>query len=473
MRQRLVNYKLLLSLIAVIFSCSISLYLEHIISLADDNAKIKHLAIMLFVINCIPFVILFYKKRIDFFNPLFIFAAAFFVFFPLRIVYIIWNNDYAFMDMIQANRNVMDEVLLVLIFSLLFLYAGYCSRLDAFVMKLLLRFKSIARIFKTPFQIAAHSRFINRYSNVLVFLAILGFVVFSVKQGSFMIGRGATRLAGENAYIYLSINLLIPGILLKFIHAQETGKKMFAVLILFIAACYLFMVLGGRYRLVMLLISFCILLFHYYKIRLGRFFMIAASVGFVYLISVIGASRGNLYLGSAVDLNFRPETIRHNFLSSTGDLNIFDTFVKVYEGIPELLNYQYGATFASLFIQPIPRSIFPEKPVYASTMIMEHLIPEFHEKGIGFAGSILADFMLNFGVLGIFIGMMTIGVLLKVVENFRQYHIQGVLFYSVTLSVIPFYTRGEFVGTSVWYLIVLLPSMLVFYLMSKPNVTNN
>ncbi|WP_280515294.1 O-antigen polysaccharide polymerase Wzy [Paenibacillus cisolokensis] len=251
------------------------------------------------------------------------------------------------------------------------------------------------------------------------------------------------------------------------------GKKMFAVLILFIAACYLFMVLGGRYRLVMLLISFCILLFHYYKIRLGRFFMIAASVGFVYLISVIGASRGNLYLGSAVDLNFRPETIRHNFLSSTGDLNIFDTFVKVYEGIPELLNYQYGATFASLFIQPIPRSIFPEKPVYASTMIMEHLIPEFHEKGIGFAGSILADFMLNFGVLGIFIGMMTIGVLLKVVENFRQYHIQGVLFYSVTLSVIPFYTRGEFVGTSVWYLIVLLPSMLVFYLMSKPNVTNN
>lgn len=306
---------------------------------------------------------------------------------------------------------------------------------------------------------------LKRYSNLLILLGVLGFLIYGFQQGTFLIGRGGTRLAGDNAYIYLSINLFIPAILLKYVYLKEAQKKSVFFIIFFIFTAYLYTVLGGRYRLVILLVSFGYLFFYYNKIRFGRSLSLILSFTFVYVISIIGANRSSVYFGSDLSIkNADLDVIISAFISSSGDLNIFDTFVKIYEGIPSIIPYHYGTTFLGLIVQPIPRTLFPGKPQYASQIIMENLMPQYYERGIGFAGSILADFMLNFGVIGIFVGMFLSGVVIRKLSSLKyQSHFDN-LFFAISLSVIPFYVRGEFVGTSVWYLLALIPALFYFVL---------
>ncbi|PFA99196.1 hypothetical protein CN383_16220 [Priestia megaterium] len=466
MKNKLCSKELILTFSGTLIALIISVAIISVMNVIDYKKKVGLLTILLCVINLLPIIIMWYKQKIDFFSPLFITLLTFFVFFPLRAGYIIWKNDYQFINTIGANQFLMDRVILIIIFGMGFLYIGYFFPFYKMLEKMFKNISPLKKIINIKLEINEIKK-MNYFSNFLMVLALIGFLVFGLSQGSFNIGRGGTKLAGENAYIYLSINLLIPSLLIKYICIKEAKKSSLFFYILLFFTIYLYMVLGGRYRLIMLLISLAFFQFYYHKIRFGRTISLFAGFIFIYMISVLGSNRNSLYFGSSINLTTGIDTIQTNFLSSKGDLNILDTFIKVYEGIPTQLPYEYGITFLSILVQPIPRTIFPAKPEYASKIIMESLMPEYYEKGIGFASSILGDFMLNFGILGILIGMLFIGILLRTISRFKYKNIQGKLIFAISLSIIPFYIRGEFVGTTVWYLVVLIPALIPFYYFAK------
>ena len=85
------------------------------------------------------------------------------------------------------------------------------------------------------------------------------------------------------------------------------------------------------------------------------------------------------------------------------------------------INYQYGESYLNLIGKPIPRSIWPNKPLEFDTQIMKVLFPNYAAAGVGFAFSAISEPLVNFGVSGVLLFFFLLGFgnqkLLKTLRN--------------------------------------------------------
>ncbi len=79
--------------------------------------------------------------------------------------------------------------------------------------------------------------------------------------------------------------------------------------------------------------------------------------------------------------------------------------------VPEDVDYLYGRSFIAIFVAPIPRTMWPEKPIVRiGPFVAEEIYGRITNSGIppGFVG----ELYLNFGAPGVFLGMALIGALM-------------------------------------------------------------
>jgi hypothetical protein len=106
----------------------------------------------------------------------------------------------------------------------------------------------------------------------------------------------------------------------------------------------------------------------------------------------------------------------------------------IIEGVPKKVDYQYGRTFFTWAAMPIPRTLWKEKPTLGSGPMLGR--PIFGVEYAGVPPGIIAELYMNFGILGIPIGMFLVGVLLKFIySNFRPLlrNRNAILLYSVVI----------------------------------------
>ena len=79
--------------------------------------------------------------------------------------------------------------------------------------------------------------------------------------------------------------------------------------------------------------------------------------------------------------------------------------------IPDTLDYQYGRTFANWLLAPIPRALYPDKPMIVTGPIIGTEI--YNTRVSGVPPGFIAELYWNFYIPGVIFGMLFMGVLLK------------------------------------------------------------
>lgn len=120
--------------------------------------------------------------------------------------------------------------------------------------------------------------------------------------------------------------------------------------------------------------------------------------------------------------------LRYSRWADASDLeskNLFELFVfnrnladisktaHIINGVPEDLEYKYGTSLLSVFVSPIPRTLWPEKPVlYLGKEIGKKIYRVGDRVNTGIPPGFIAELYLNFGLLGILSGMALFGIFL-------------------------------------------------------------
>lgn len=108
-----------------------------------------------------------------------------------------------------------------------------------------------------------------------------------------------------------------------------------------------------------------------------------------------------------------------------------NSIVMIRRWVPEYIDYQRGATFYSLLIGWIPRVIWPNKPILSLGWFMHNvIIGSQTTSNVGLTN--IGEFYLNFGMIGVVVGMFIMGVFIRVVYLYTQ-HFSRVALYRTLL----------------------------------------
>ena len=139
------------------------------------------------------------------------------------------------------------------------------------------------------------------------------------------------------------------------------------------------------------------------KATLKQFLIICSLI--IALAGIIGAMRIKSSDRAVVGLIVASETAVE-----------FDNYVEVFNMTKEN-GYLDGSTLIPILTLPIPRTILPDKDKYLTA---GNYFKEFHNHThirVGERISYIGELYLNFGITGIILGMMLVGILLSIVDK--------------------------------------------------------
>jgi oligosaccharide repeat unit polymerase len=149
-------------------------------------------------------------------------------------------------------------------------------------------------------------------------------------------------------------------------------------------------------------------------------------------------------------------------------IQILSTLV---EAIPNEIPFQNGTTYLFLFAGPIPSSLWPEKPLPAPGIVTLALWPQkWLLAGTTIPPTLMGEMYMNFGTLGVFIGMLLFGALYRIVyvrSVATTFAPTPTILYALMLAGIIHYVRGAFPEVTVVLLMFILPILLALQFVER------
>jgi hypothetical protein len=257
-------------------------------------------------------------------------------------------------------------------------------------------------------------------------LALFGYAVYTVQSG---LSLGALANAGlpsaggtSSAYFGLSPLFAVP-ICLLLLHqglnrhssSLTAGSVVIAVPIVLIEAS-----VGNRFYALFLVGSLSLYLIIRFRWRPPKWVIaaiLAVGLLFVSATSTLHAGTGNPSLVSNLTSSFvHPgRALRHLVLGPT--LEEFDGLAVEVHLVPKTLNYHPLTSLTSVLAQPIPRSLWGGKPHYPDGEF-DAAAFAVQPGSASVAETIVGGFYYDSGFLGAFIGLLLIGVLLRLLSDY-------------------------------------------------------
>jgi len=286
---------------------------------------------------------------------------------------------------------------------------------------------------------------------------------FSTSQFGF---SGFNVGAFEN-YFQLSINFLIPGILIQFTAWLRQRKNLASILAWTLLALLIFLSESFRYRILLLVIPMLLLWMFYNKQRPKLVFLLMFMVAFVALNGVIGLSRTSI---RGLDLSrLSEETPVSIFNSSFEEAGVFFTTSAVIESVPEQIPFVGFKPFSTALLQPLPRKIFPNKP---SGEYSNHLREQIYQSKVSFTAYLnYAEYYIIGGWLSLVAISIFLGVLLRRLWTWflwRQYEPLAQSVYLLNASYLyVVVSRGYFPQVIMLYGLTVMPLIFIYYILSE------
>jgi hypothetical protein len=362
------------------------------------------LFVLLEILLVAPIVWRLIERKLDFFEPIILLAGLFSYYFVVNPALRLFRGDTVFLGRDFSSLYAMGAAATIVAVSAMWL--GYSSQWGIRLGS------SLARAFTSRY--VSPNR-LRQFAWALAALAILSLVIWTRLTGQsigvFLLPGilSSPHLNEPNLtlnYLFLAIEWFTPAITI--LVATRGLKRNLPTIGLLGGALIIYSSVAFRYRIVLLLIS-AVTVLYLRSGRRPRFRSVVAGV-LVLLVIVgwVGGSR--LYLWTAGESGTTRIELQDTLELASHDTRIFETFLAVVDAVPERIRFAGLEPIAYVFILPIPRSVWPEKPppLYLDSI----------SKAIGTSDSVLAGAALpNFGEyyvaggwLGILVGMSLFGI---------------------------------------------------------------
>ena len=275
-------------------------------------------------------------------------------------------------------------------------------------------------------------------------------------------------------YLLLSANLLIPGVVLQYCVWLRQRTRLYVVIAWFFIASSVFLIDGFRYRILLLVFPIILLWLFYAKKKPRLILFILFMVAFVGLNGAYSVAR---HIGKQNLQGPQYEALaRYNPLellnSSFEEAGVFFTTSAAISKVPAEYPYVGLAPISTALQQPIPRSIYPDKPQGEYSVRLRELIygkPDSYTAYLGFAeyylmagwpSLVLISFCLGWGLRRLWTWFL-----------WRQYEPLAQSIYLLNACFLyVLISRGYFPQVVMLYCFTLLPAIFIYWLVSRKVV---
>jgi oligosaccharide repeat unit polymerase len=271
---------------------------------------------------------------------------------------------------------------------------------------------------------------------------LIGFILFTISTG----GNVAKVINPLNAeyveqvggsfgnYLGLSLNFVIPGITLLFLYVVLTRQKLLWFIVPFAVAVGIFITLGFRYRLVLLLGSLAIV---FYNARMKKPNLIVISVAIFLFIAFMGIINLSRQYGSGLNVKkLEGKNTEGYYKSGLRESLIFQTSGAIIDIVPQKHPHAGFQPIWSTIIFPIPSAIYKEKN--SSEYLFSALDSIYGKKySKGAAMMAYGEYYLAFGWIGIIVGGLLTGWFFRKLWNWYLVNSDNALVvtaYAVTVT---------------------------------------
>ena len=302
-------------------------------------------------------------------------------------------------------------------------------------------------------------RNIIRNAKIVLFISYAFAIIYLFKNLSYILqdmeNNRVSAMTGNGIIIYFAYAMIPATCILYYCHINNNKIK--NIWLYIIIDIILLMMFGFRSR-VMEIVVLCIMIRdNYKKIKMKTLVKIGTSL--ILLVALLQVLRTILSSDGMNILNSISNTMNVSSLNLTYIFNAF----------PEKINYQYGYSDIMNFLH-----LLSEYSLVVTMWLKEILNVEFN--GGGLTPTIIGEFYLNFGFIGVMIGMVLTGVICKLVDNTYQNTKQPILY----LIFIFYFARSvpagfaNFIIIMLWFMIVSLGILKIKLKNGKDdNVENN
>ena len=250
---------------------------------------------------------------------------------------------------------------------------------------------------------------------------------------------------------------------------ENLNSTQFAMIgIFFLGACLIPFYSSMRAPIIWLVLAALGVTYYLDRKRFMSRLFVLTTVGLVFFVAMsMLRNAGN----ENKDENALQRTVRKLAFNRNGPG--FAKTAHIINHIPDTLDYQYGQTIAVWLIAPVPRELFPGKPMVHAGPIIGRAIYNTHVSGV--PPGLIAELYWNFHIPGVIFGMLFIGWLLRAIYSwFRNCIVDPAIIIPIYLfSVIPvgYSVIGHSLGFgSIMRFVDFLMISIVVYLCTGPLV---
>jgi hypothetical protein len=138
-------------------------------------------------------------------------------------------------------------------------------------------------------------------------------------------------------------------------------------------------------------------------------------------------------------------------------------------------DWLYGSTLLNIFVAPIPRVFWEGKPVATSLIFTMQVSPNYWLYGGGtLPPSLLGEFVMQLGLLGLIVGALTIGVIWRFwysLLGVNRENPGAIVLYAATIPFLFHWMRGDSFSPTISWLMLFLPIAFGLWLAGERTTT--
>ncbi len=283
-------------------------------------------------------------------------------------------------------------------------------------------------------------------------------------------GSTAQRMFDVKYYLYrgASISKFIVYLALIWILAKKKPFRSIVGWLLLAAVLQtvlLFFIMNTRANIALLFLDMAVISYY-----MGMRLTLAPM--FIGGVAVCASLLAMLYSRSGTDANIG-ELMEKTFCSR--DLLDVTKTCHIINAIPDKMDYRNGEMLYAWMFSWIPKSAWEQRPMWAECGLF--INQKVYGDTLGISGvppGMVADLYWNFGIVGIPLGMLLMGILLRYLfENFRPFfgNPTAVLMYSIVVTRFTIFGLGLDLGTGIVKTVLdLIPLVLIVWFIGRPSV---
>ena len=439
----------------------------------DKEFLLSILGTACLIVVAIP---LFAQREVSVFEPLMMVILLVLFGTPIKLIYILWvrNNDLFVSEhvLLQQQPEIFLKGTFVILIGWTLWVLGYMIRFPK---------APLAPLFLPQ---------INEWNGKKLQIALLGLGVVSVLCfGAFILNAGVSfrsftemsqkrfleirAQGGERMHssIYLFCRgaalckFIVYFCLVWLIHRKQSIFSWIGVLLglAVLQTMLLAVVINSRAGVALLLLDCAVLSYYLYRKIDFRLVGACLAVAVLLMIPMLAArgQRQDRNINTSVGNVFQKTLNGRNMLDIAKSCHIIN-------GVPRKMEYRNGEMLWAWMAAPIPTSYWPDKPRWANQgLTVNRQIFEYRGDLSGCPPGLIGELHWNFGILGIWVGMFTAGLVFRQIYLAfyeHRFNPTSILIYTMIVTRFVLFSLGNDLGTGIVKLgLDLVPACMILY----------